>query len=106
MAEIFDRWRQGLSRTRKTTFGRIATFLGATEITEETWEDLEALLIQADRFGTSIAQALRVYSKSFRTARYQRAEEIAAKMGTKLIFPLAFCMFPAFFVVGVGFSQD
>ena len=48
MAEIFDRWRQGLSRTRKTTFGRIATFLGATEITEETWEDLEALLIQAD----------------------------------------------------------
>ena len=45
---IFAKWKQGLARTRKTPFGRIATLLGATEITEETWEALEALLIQAD----------------------------------------------------------
>ena len=48
MSETFERWRQGLTRTRKTTFGRIANLLGATEITGETWEDLEAMLIQAD----------------------------------------------------------
>ncbi len=45
---IFSRWKQGLARTSKATFGRIATVLGATEITEETWDELEALLIQAD----------------------------------------------------------
>jgi fused signal recognition particle receptor len=48
MSEIIDRWRKGLSRTSKTTFGRIANLLGATEITSDTWDDLEALLIQAD----------------------------------------------------------
>ncbi len=49
MAEnIFSRWKEGLARTSKATFGRIATVLGATEITEETWDELEALLIQAD----------------------------------------------------------
>jgi fused signal recognition particle receptor len=48
MAELFEKWKNGLARTRKTTFGRIASFIGATEITDETWEDLEALLIQAD----------------------------------------------------------
>jgi len=45
---------------------------------------------------------LRVFSDSFRTARYQKAEEIAAKIGTKLIFPLVLCIFPAFFIVAVG----
>jgi tight adherence protein C len=68
----------------------------------EDVKSLVTLLIQTDRFGTSVGQALRVYSDSFRTTRYQRADEIAAKMGTKLIFPLAFFMFPAFFVVAVG----
>lgn len=48
MSQLFDRWRNGLERTRKTTFGRIATLLGATEITDATWEEVEALLIQAD----------------------------------------------------------
>ncbi len=45
---LFAKWKQGLARTRKTAFGRIATLLGATEITEDTWDELEALLIQAD----------------------------------------------------------
>jgi fused signal recognition particle receptor len=48
MADMFARWRDGLSKTSKTTFGRIASFLGATEIDQDTWEGLEALLIQAD----------------------------------------------------------
>ncbi len=45
---MFSKWRQGLEKTSKTTFGRIATALGATELDDETWEDLEALLVQAD----------------------------------------------------------
>jgi fused signal recognition particle receptor len=45
---IFNKWRAGLEKTRKVTFGRIANFLGTSELDEETWEDLEALLIQAD----------------------------------------------------------
>ena len=54
------------------------------------------------RFGTGVADALRVYSEEFRDKRTQKAEEMAAKMGTKLIFPLVLCMFPMFFVVAVG----
>ncbi len=48
MSSLLDKWKQGLSRTSKATFGQIATLLGATEITEELWDDLEALLVQAD----------------------------------------------------------
>ena len=48
MPKWFERWRAGLARTRRVTFGRLAQMLGATDITEETWETLEALLIQAD----------------------------------------------------------
>ncbi|HSJ90008.1 MAG TPA: signal recognition particle-docking protein FtsY [Anaerolineales bacterium] len=48
MADLFAKWRSGLAKTSKTTFGRLATLFGATEITQETWDDLEALLIQAD----------------------------------------------------------
>ena len=63
---------------------------------------LTTLLIQTDRFGTSVAQALRVYADSFRTARFQKAEELAAKLSTKLIFPLTLCVFPSFFAVVLG----
>ena len=63
---------------------------------------LVGLLVQTMRFGTSVSDALRVYSDEFRDKRMQRAEEQAAKMGTKLIFPLIFCMFPVFFIVAIG----
>jgi tight adherence protein C len=63
---------------------------------------LVSLLIQTDKFGTSIGQALRVYSDSMRDKRYQRAEEIAAKISVKLIFPLALFILPATVVVVVG----
>ncbi|CAN5428008.1 type II secretion system F family protein [soil metagenome] len=63
---------------------------------------LAAILIQADRFGSSIAQALRVQSDSMRTKRRQLAEEKAAKTAVKLIFPLVLFIFPAVFVVLVG----
>jgi fused signal recognition particle receptor len=48
MAELFTKWISGLDRTRKMAFGRISNFLGASEINDTTWEDLEAMLIQAD----------------------------------------------------------
>ncbi len=63
---------------------------------------LAAILIQADKFGSSVAQALRVQSDSMRTRRRQLAEEKAAKTAVKLIFPLVLFIFPAIFVVLVG----
>jgi fused signal recognition particle receptor len=48
MAEFFEKWKTGLAKTSKTAFGQLAQLFGATQITHETWEDLEALLIQAD----------------------------------------------------------
>jgi tight adherence protein C len=63
---------------------------------------LAAILIQADRFGSSVAQALRVQSDSMRTRRKQIAEEKAAKTAVQLIFPLVLFIFPGIFVVLVG----
>jgi tight adherence protein C len=63
---------------------------------------LVAMMIQTDRFGTSIAQALRTHAETSRTKRRQRAEERAAKIGVKLVFPLVFFLFPAFYVVTLG----
>jgi tight adherence protein C len=63
---------------------------------------LVGMLIQTDRFGTSVAQALRVHAETMRLKRRQRAEEAAAKTTIKMIFPLVFCIFPALFVVILG----
>ncbi len=63
---------------------------------------LVGLLVQSMRFGTSVADALRIYSEEFRDKRMQAAEEQAAKIGTRMIFPLVLFMFPVFFVVAVG----
>jgi tight adherence protein C len=63
---------------------------------------LVSMLIQTDRFGTSIAQALRVHSDDLRMKRRQRAEEAAAKTTIKLVVPLAIFVFPAMFVVILG----
>jgi len=60
------------------------------------------LLIQTEKFGTSIGKALRVHSDSMRVRRYQRAEETAAKLPVKLVFPLILCIFPSLFVVILG----
>ncbi len=61
-----------------------------------------AVLIQTDRFGTSVAQALRVFADTMRSKRRQRAEEHGAKMSIKMIPPLVFFIFPAIFVVVIG----
>ena len=63
---------------------------------------LVSLLVQTLRFGTSVADSLRVYSEEFRDRRMQKAEEVAATMGTRMMFPLILFLFPGFFVVAVG----
>jgi tight adherence protein C len=63
---------------------------------------LVTMLVQTDKFGTSVAQSLRVHSETVRTKRRQRAEEAAAKTGVKMVFPLVFCIFPAIWVVTIG----
>jgi tight adherence protein C len=60
------------------------------------------MLIQADRFGTSIGDSLRVFSDDLRTKRRIRAEEMAAKIPLKLLFPMVFCIFPALMLVLLG----
>lgn len=63
---------------------------------------LVAMLVQADRFGTSIAKAVRVYADSLRTKRRQRAEQAAQKAAVKLLLPLALFLFPTLFIVILG----
>jgi tight adherence protein C len=82
---------------------RIEAFKNFAERTKvDDVRALVSMLVQTDRFGTSVAQALRTHAEVSRTKRRQRAEERAAKMGVKLVFPLVFCLFPAFYVVTLG----
>jgi tight adherence protein C len=82
---------------RETALKALSSRTGLEDI-----RGLVSLLIQTLKFGTSIGETLRVYAEEFRDKRMQRAEELAAKIGTKLIFPLVFCLFPSFFVVAIG----
>jgi tight adherence protein C len=63
---------------------------------------LVALLTQSLRLGSGVADTLRIYAEEFRDKRMQMAEEMAAKIGTKMIFPLVTCLFPGFFTVIIG----
>lgn len=65
-------------------------------------QSLVGVLVQTDRFGTSVANALRIHSENLRDKRRQRAEEEAAKTSIKMMFPLVFFIFPAIFVVILG----
>lgn len=84
-------------KPRLEAFKNFASRTGVEDV-----RSLVAMLIQTDRFGTSIAQALRTHAATSRTKRRQRAEERAAKLGVKLVFPLVFCLFPALYVVVLG----
>lgn len=68
-------------------------------------EDIQgfvALLSQSIKFGTSVGDTLRIYADDFRDKRMQKAEEMGAKLSTKLIFPMVFCFFPCFFIIAIG----
>jgi len=87
--------RSGVSRQEA-----LRNFAHRTDLEEA--RNLVALLVQTDRFGTSIGQALRVHADAMRTTRRLRAEELAAKMPVKLLFPLVFFIFPSMFIVLLG----
>ncbi len=86
-----------MGRTREESLQDLADRNGADELTS-----LSQMLIQADRFGTSISTALRVQSEALRIRRRQRAEEKASKTAVQLLFPLVLFIFPGIFVVLVG----
>jgi tight adherence protein C len=87
-------------RAGKSRMDAFKNFAARTRVDDV--RSLVAMLVQTDRFGTSIAQALRTHAETSRTKRRQRAEEKAAKIGVKLVFPLVFFLFPAFYVVTLG----
>jgi tight adherence protein C len=86
-----------MGRPRSEALQELGTRSGVDDLRQ-----LASILIQADKFGSSIAQALRVQSDAMRTRRSQLAEEKAAKTAVKLIFPLVLLIFPGIFVVLVG----
>jgi tight adherence protein C len=87
-------------RAGKPRLEAFKNFAARTKVDEV--RSLVAMLIQTDRFGTSIAQALRTHAEVSRTKRRQAAEERAAKIGVKLVFPLVFCLFPSLYVAILG----
>ncbi len=89
MNKLFSRWRDGLSRTSKAAFGQIASVLGASEITTETWDDLEALLLQADLGIETTASVLDSLKKVTRSEGLIRANELLAALRRDLRTRLA-----------------
>ena len=84
-------------KPRKEALKNLADRTGVEDI-----NGLVSMLVQTDKFGTSIAQSLRVHSDALRTKRRQRAEERAHKVSVKLVFPLVFLIFPSMFIIILG----
>jgi len=84
-------------KPRLEAFKNFASRTGVSDV-----QSLVSMLVQTDRFGTSVAEALRVHADTSRTKRRQAAEERAGKVGVKLVFPLVLCLFPALYVVCFG----
>jgi len=84
MNSLFSRWKDGLSRTSKAAFGQIASVLGASEITNETWDDLETLLIQADLGIETTSAVLDSLKRLTRTEGLIRANELSSALKQEL----------------------
>ena len=86
MAEnIFTKWKESLDRTRKASFGRIAAFLGTSEITDETWNDLEGLLLQSDLGVETTRSVLENLKKAVVTEGLTRSEELLKLLEQELL---------------------
>ncbi len=94
MAEIFTKWRSGLAKTSKTAFGRLKSILGATEITQDTWDELEALLVQADLGIETATEILESLQSTVRTEGLTLSDELfeslRAELRSRLQVPPAF----------------
>lgn len=86
---IFSRWKDGLSRTSKAAFGQIASLLGTSEITDETWDNLEALLLQADLGIETTESILDALKRITRTEGLVRANELTSALKQELRSRLA-----------------
>jgi len=84
MISAFDKWKNGLAKTSKTAFGQLATLLGATEISRETFDDLEALLIQADLGIETTAEILAALRRLVQTEGLTRSDELSAALQAEL----------------------
>ena len=84
-------------KPRMEAFRSLAKRTGVEDV-----RSLVAMLIQTDRFGTSISHSLRIHADTSRTKRRQRAEERAGTIGVKLVFPLVLCLMPALYIVSLG----
>jgi fused signal recognition particle receptor len=93
---IFNKWRKGLEKTRKVTFGRIANFLGTTELDDDTWEDLEALLIQADMGSETTIQVIESIREKVHQKGLTQKEELLRVLEEDLLDRLAEPKFPDF----------
>jgi tight adherence protein C len=92
---VSSEMRAGVDRT--VAMSNLAKRTGVEDI-----KGLVTVLAQSMRFGTSIGQTLRIYADEFRDKRMQKADEEAARLGTKMIFPLVFCILPSFFIIAIG----
>lgn len=88
MADLFAKWRTGLAKSSKATFGRIATIFGATEITEETWDELEALLLQADLGMETTSNILDALRRIVQDQGLTRSDELSEAIRTELLLRL------------------
>jgi len=84
MADLFAKWKSGLAKTSKTTFGRLATLFGATEITQDTWDELEELLIQADLGIETTSEIIESMQRIVQDQGLIRADELSDALQNEL----------------------
>lgn len=85
MSETLSRWRSALSKTSRATLGRVASMLGATEITDETWEDLESILVQADLGMDTVSSVLDSLRLTTRTEGLLQSEALNSALKAELV---------------------
>lgn len=88
MDDLFAKWRSGLAKSSKATFGRIATIFGATEITDETWDELEALLLQADLGIETTTDILDSLRRTVQDQGLTRSDELSEAIRAELLLRL------------------
>ena len=93
---IFDKWRKGLEKTRKVAFGRIANFLGTSELSDDTWDDLEALLIQADMGMETTMDVIDSLREKVFNEGITQSEELIEALEDELVNRLEESLFPSF----------
>ncbi|MBT3322191.1 MAG: signal recognition particle-docking protein FtsY [Anaerolineae bacterium] len=84
MDNTFSKWKNGLAKTSKSAFGRVASILGASEITDETWDDLEALLIQADLGISTTTDIVEALQRNTRDFGWVRSDELKTALRAEL----------------------